>query len=138
MPKIKEANTIKHFRPICLLNVDYKCFTKVLTNRLVPVVRKVISKNQTGFIKGRNILEGVIVLHEVLHELHRSKSKGLILKIDFEKPMTEYAGIFLEECMRGRGFPSKWISWVMKTVKEGQVYINVNGEKAITLELLGV
>jgi hypothetical protein len=85
VPKIKEANTIKHFRPICLLNVDYKCFTKVLTNRLVPVVRKIISKNQTGFIKGRNILEGVVVLHEVLHELHRSKARGLVLKIDFEK-----------------------------------------------------
>jgi len=65
--------------------VDYKIFTKVLTNRLVPVAKKIIGTNQTGFIKGRNILEGVVVLHEVLHELHRSKSRGLILKIDFEK-----------------------------------------------------
>jgi hypothetical protein len=52
VPKLKEANTIKQYRPICLLNVDYKCFTKVLTNRLVPVAKKVIGKNQTGFIKG--------------------------------------------------------------------------------------
>ena len=46
VPKLKEANNIKHFRPICLLNVDFKCFTKVLTNRLVPVAKKIISKNQ--------------------------------------------------------------------------------------------
>jgi hypothetical protein len=85
VPKLKEVNSIKHYRPIRLLNVDYKCFTKVLTNRLVPVARKIINKNQTGFIKGRSILEGVVVLHEVLHELHRSKARGLILKIDFEK-----------------------------------------------------
>jgi hypothetical protein len=65
--------------------VDYKIFTKVLTNRLVPVAKKIIGTNQTGFIKGRNILEGVVVLHEVLHELYRSKARGLILKIDFEK-----------------------------------------------------
>lgn len=39
VPKLKEANTIKQYRPICLLNVDYKCFTKVLTNRLVRVIR---------------------------------------------------------------------------------------------------
>lgn len=45
VPKVKEANTIKHYRPICLLNVDYKCFTKVLTNRLVPVAKKIISKS---------------------------------------------------------------------------------------------
>jgi hypothetical protein len=85
VPKLKEANTIKQYRPICLLNVDYKCFTKLLTNRLVPMAQKVIDKNQTGFIKDRNILEGVVVLHEVLHELKSSKKKGLILKLDFEK-----------------------------------------------------
>lgn len=85
VPKLKEANNIKQYRPICLLNVDFKCFTKVLTNRLVPIAREIIGENQTGFVKGRNILEGVVVLHEVLHELSRSKKKGLILKIDFEK-----------------------------------------------------
>jgi hypothetical protein len=91
------------------------------------VVRKIISKNQTGFIKDRNILEGVVVLHEVLHELHRSKARGLVLKIDFEKAVR---WDFLEETMRGKGFPQKWISWVMQTVREGQVCINVNGERS--------
>ena len=85
IPKIKGANQIKQFRPICLLNVDYKCFTKVLTNRLVPIAKKVVGKQQTCFIKGRNIFEGVVVLHEVLHKLRTSKRKGLIMKIDFEK-----------------------------------------------------
>ena len=37
VPKIKEANNVKQYSPICLLNVDFKCFTKVLTNRLVPI-----------------------------------------------------------------------------------------------------
>lgn len=51
VPKLKEANTIKQYRPICLLNVDYKIFTKVLTNRLVPVARKVIKKTKLGLSK---------------------------------------------------------------------------------------
>ena len=71
VPKLKEANSIKQYRPICLLNVDFKWFTKVLTDRLVPVASKIIGSNQTGFVKGRNILDGVVVLHEVLHELRR-------------------------------------------------------------------
>lgn len=112
---MKEANTIKQFRPICLLNVDFKCFTKVLTNRLVPVARKTIGRNQTGFIKGRNILKGVVVIHEVLHELRRSKRKGLILKIDFEKAYDRVRWSFLEQVMMGKGLPLKWISWVMST-----------------------
>lgn len=107
VPKLKEANTIKQYRPICLLNVDYKCFTKVLTNRLVPIAQKVIDSNQTGFIKGRNILEGVVVLHEVLHELRVSMQKGLILKIDFEKAYDRVNWSFLEKVMIGKGFPAK-------------------------------
>jgi hypothetical protein len=49
------------------------------------VAQKVISPSQTAFILGRNIMEGVIVLHETLHEMHRKKQSGVILKIDFEK-----------------------------------------------------
>jgi hypothetical protein len=65
--------------------MDFKGFSKSLNNRLIPLASKVIGANQTGFINGRNILEGVLVLHEVVHEMKRSKGKGLILKIDFEK-----------------------------------------------------
>lgn len=130
VPKLKEDNNIKQYRPICILNVDYKCFTKVLTNRLVPIANKVIGRNQTGFIKGRNILEGVVVLHEVLHELRCSKKKGLILKIDFEKAYDRVRWPFLEQVLVGKGFPLTWISWVMQIVKDGRVCVNVNGTRS--------
>jgi hypothetical protein len=51
--KIKEANNIKQYMPICLLGVDYKWFTKVLTKRLTRVAYSVISKSQTTFIPSR-------------------------------------------------------------------------------------
>jgi hypothetical protein len=76
---------IKQYRPICLLNVDYKLFTKVLTMRLTPFADKLISATQTAFIPGRYILDGVIILHEVLHELRVKNKRGIILKLDFEK-----------------------------------------------------
>jgi len=96
VPKVQEANTMKQHRPICLLNVDYKGFTKVLTKRLTPVAKKVIGENQAGLIKGRNILEGVVVLHEVLHSLSRDKGRGMIFKIDFEKAYDRVKWAFLE------------------------------------------
>ena len=99
IPKVKEANTIKQYRPICLLNVDYKWITETLTNRLTPITKEIIGRNQIGFIKGRNILEGVVVLHEALHELRKSKGHGLILKIDFEKAYDRVRWDFLEEVL---------------------------------------
>lgn len=45
VPKVKEANNIKQYIPICLLNVDYKGITKVLTNRFSPLAQKMIGDN---------------------------------------------------------------------------------------------
>ena len=76
------------------------------------MAQSVTGKNQTGFIKGRNILDGVVVLHEVLHEL-RSNAQGLILKIDFEKAYDRVRWSFLEQILVEKGFPQRWIDWVM-------------------------
>ena len=129
VPKVVDANTIKNFRPIYLLNVDYKGITKVLTNRFTPVAPKLIGGNQTGFIKGRNILEGVLILHEVVHELRTKGKKGLILKIDFEKAYDKVNWRFLEEVMKGKGLPDTWINWVMQTVQGGRVCVNINRQR---------
>jgi hypothetical protein len=56
--------------------VDYKWFTKVLTNRLTKVAKSLISNTQTTFISYRNILEGVVILHETIHEMKRKNKKG--------------------------------------------------------------
>jgi hypothetical protein len=58
IPTLKEANSIKQFRHICLLGVDYKWITKVLTKRLIAVADSVVNMTQTTFIPGMNILEG--------------------------------------------------------------------------------
>jgi hypothetical protein len=64
LPKSRDATRIQQYRPICLLNVSFKIFTKVATNRISQVAQKVISPSQTAFLTGRNIMEGAIVLHE--------------------------------------------------------------------------
>ena len=68
-----------------MLNVSFKIFTKVATNRIAKVAQKVIRPSQTTFLAGRNIMEVAIVLHETLQELHTKKQDGIIFKIDFEK-----------------------------------------------------
>jgi hypothetical protein len=128
IPKSKEANTIKHYRPICLLGVDYKWFTKVLTKRLTRVAESVISTTQTTFIPGRNILEGVVVLHDTLHEIRKMKKRGVIMKLDFEKEYDKVQWSFLFEVLERKEFPEKWIQWIKQVVSGGRVGINLNGE----------
>jgi hypothetical protein len=94
-------------------------FTKVLASRLMGVADDIISDNQTTFIQSKNILEGVLILHEVMHELKSKKQSGIILKLDFEKACDKVHWEFLEEVLILKEFPSKWIEWVKQVVKGG-------------------
>jgi hypothetical protein len=104
-------------------------FTKVLSIRLMEVAAETISKTQTAFIKGRNILEAVVILHELIHELKTKHQEGIILKLDFEKACDKVNWEFLKEVLVQKGFPGKRIDWIMKTVEGGKVCINVNNEQ---------
>jgi hypothetical protein len=116
IPKIKEVVNVKQFMPICLLNVFYKFFTKVLASRLMGVADDIISENQTTFITGRNILEGVLILHEVIHELSSKSQNGIILKLDFEKAYDKMHWDFLEEVLILKEFPIRWIEGIKQVV----------------------
>jgi hypothetical protein len=73
LQKQKEATHIKQDHPICLLNVSFKIFNKVATNRITGVATKLINPSQTTFIPRRNIMEGVVMLYETIHEIHRKR-----------------------------------------------------------------
>ena len=75
LPKKSEAKQIQQYRPICLLNVSFKIFTKVATNRITNIAQRIIRPTQTTFIPGRNIMEGTVILHETIHELHNKKTR---------------------------------------------------------------
>ena len=55
---------------------------------------------QTAFLQGRNIMKGVIILHETIHELHTKKQNGVIFKIDFEKAYDKVKWSFLQQTLR--------------------------------------
>lgn len=90
------------------------------------MVGKVVSQFQTAFIPGRNILEGVVILQEVLHKLRATKSPGVIIKLDFENAYDRVNWNFLEVLQR-KGFDEKWIQWMNKAVRGGRVCIDLNG-----------
>lgn len=86
------------------------------------MARKIISPNQTAFIKGRYIVDGAaVMLHEIIHELSRNKMQGVILKIDFEKAYDSVCWDFIEEVMERKGFNTTRLRrWIMSTIKGGR------------------
>jgi hypothetical protein len=108
LPKQEDVTHIKQFQPICLLNVSFKIFTKVAVNRMIGIADKLVSRSQTVFLPGRNILEGVVMLNETIHEIHRKRMSGVILKLDFEKVYDKVNWEFLQQTLQINGFSQKW------------------------------
>jgi hypothetical protein len=70
IPKGKDVDCIQKYKSIFLMNVIFKNFTKVLVNRLVEIIWKLIKISQTAFLEGGYILEGVVLMYEILNEMH--------------------------------------------------------------------
>ena len=128
LPKKEDASRIEQYRPIYLLNVSFKIFGKVGTDRVTSLASKVVRPTQTAFIPGRNILEGVVVLHETIHELHRKKLDGVLFKIDFEKAYDKVKWPFIQQVLRMKGFTPQWCDWIARLVQGGSVGISVNDD----------
>ena len=55
-----------NYRPITLLNCDYKIISKVITNRIHPFLNDLIEKEQNGFMKARNIEDNIHLLFDII------------------------------------------------------------------------
>ena len=76
---------VKNWRPITLLNCDYKIAAKAVANRLRNVIPKIINNDQTGFLKGRFIGENIRLIDGIINHTESNKIPGLLLFLDFEK-----------------------------------------------------
>ena len=83
--KGKDRLKLENWRPISLLNVDYKIVSKVMAQRLHDKIPKLVNLNQTGFVKGRFMNDTVRTLCDIIEYCKMSNTNGLLLMIDFEK-----------------------------------------------------
>jgi hypothetical protein len=81
----KGANKLQDFRPISLVGSLYKIISKLLASRVKQVMSEVISDHQNAFIKGRQILDSVLIASEAINFMKKKKSKGYLFKLDFHK-----------------------------------------------------
>ena len=83
--KGKNRMLLENWRPIALLNFDYKLLTKCLSNRIQSYLPRLIHPNQAGFVKGRFIGDAVRIIQDLIEYTDKKNLPGLLLFIDFEK-----------------------------------------------------
>ena len=76
---------VKNWRPISLLNCDYKIASKAIAHRITKHLSSLIHPNQCGFMKGRYIGEAVRTLIDIMEITKTKDIEGLLISVDYEK-----------------------------------------------------
>jgi hypothetical protein len=64
IPKANKPTTFDDFRPISLCNLCYKVISKIIANRIKPILSRSLSAEQLGFLQGRRIQDAIGTTHE--------------------------------------------------------------------------
>lgn len=106
------STDMKNWRPISLLNVDYKIISKVLTNRLNTVIENVVHPDQTCSVKSRSILDNVHLLRNIIDYVNQKELTCIFLNLDQEKAFDRVSYEYLFTVLENLGFKESFVRWI--------------------------
>jgi exonuclease III len=110
--KDKDTSSLSNWRPISLLNTDYKIMTKCIAVRLKTVLPSIIHKDQTGFMKNRYIGENIRLILEAIDHIEDNNLSGMLLSVDFEKAFDTVNWTFLNKTLDHFNFGMEFKRWI--------------------------
>ncbi|XP_076953244.1 uncharacterized protein LOC143627270 [Bidens hawaiensis] len=129
IPKKKDPVGLVDFRPISLIGCINKVVSKVLVGRLKSVIGGLILVEQSAFLANRSILDGPLVLNEVVAWLNKSGMKGMLFKVDIDKAYDSVNWGYLDSIMIQMGFLTRWRRWVNAIIVSARASVLVNGSR---------
>jgi len=108
----KNPLLIQNWRPITLLNVDYKILSATLAKRLKVVLKTLIHEDQCGFMKSRYIGEIIRLLLDLFQHLDKLETGALAVSLDIEKAFDSLEWPFLQKALQMFGFGSNFTKWI--------------------------
>ena len=123
----KPVDELSSFRPITLLNCDYKILARVLVHRLTPLADAVVDSTQTAFLPGRWIGDNILSHLEEIDYCRQEGQSGCILFLDFSQAYDRLSRQWLDQCMSKMGFPAIAIQWVNLLLRGTQVKAKYHG-----------
>lgn len=129
IPRVKTLRKVSDFRPISLCNVLYKIVSKLLANRLKPLLNDILSENQSAFTPGRLITDNALIAFEIFHamKLNKTKKGTIAFKMDMSKAYDRIEWSFLSRVLIKMGFHESWVQKVMSCLSTASYSVLING-----------
>lgn len=106
-------NDLKNYRPLTMLNTDFKILAKVLANRLRKVLPKIISTTQAYGIQDKDILDIVQSIRDTMFYMKEKNKKGYLISLDLEKAFDRVEHEYLLNVIKEFGFGENFRKWIM-------------------------
>jgi hypothetical protein len=124
--KKDETNLLSNYRPVSLMQTDYKLYAKILANRLASFTRRIIHVDQQGFIPKNNIAHNAIRMQTLMDLTEIRKARAFFLSIDLEKAFDRVDHGYMMKILEAKGFPPDFlerIRWLYQH-NTGTVIVN--------------
>ena len=115
--KSGDKTKLTNWRPIALLNVDFKIIARVLAHRFQRVVSKIVSTDQNGYIKNRFIGFNIRQIQDIIDYAEDINLGGILLSLDFQKAFDSIEWNFMNMALKNFGFGDLFIKWVKISYK---------------------
>jgi exodeoxyribonuclease III len=118
---------LKNYRPISILEIDYKILAKLLAFRLAKVIQTLVNEDQVGFIKNRQSSTIIRLIDDVIEYLKEENKPGILLALDYSRAFDSISKEFMIWSFKKFGFGDNFIKWVEVLTKNTESCINYNG-----------
>ena len=123
----KDRMDCKGYRPISVLNADYKLYATILTKRMETAMHDLIDEDQTGFIRNRQAQDNIRRSFHIIENINKTQSGAIILSLDAEMAFDSVGWNFLYLVMKRFGFGNKFISCIQTLYSSPIARVRING-----------
>jgi len=107
-----DKRDLKNYRPLSMLNTEYKILAKILANRLKIVVPNIITTNQAYAVLKRDITHVINNIRDMVWYMKEEKETGYIISVDLEKAFDRVEHKYLMHVMERFGFGENFLKWI--------------------------
>ena len=122
-----DRTKLKNWRPITLLNTDYKILTKALANRLQQTLPLLIHTDQTACIPGRTINDNLRLIQDAIHYANETQTPLALISVDQLKAFDRVSHTYLFKVLRHFGFGPSFLRWIEILYTETMSSVKING-----------